>query len=141
MKKIKTANFLNKQAQQDPFLPPGTSERDIADNAPYSEEDPLVSTTNVSLERDWRDFYSWWVETNPDYPKDFPKEGLGYLTAQVRYVIKQNWDVGGQGENIVPEFNIMSLTDVSGRPLSDNTIMDNEEENIKQDIIESMEEI
>jgi len=35
----------------------------------------------------------------------------------------------------------MSLTDVSGRPLSDNTIMDNEEENIKQDIIESMEEI
>ena len=125
MKKIKTSNYLKKEAQinmpGDPFLAPGTTEKDITRRFEGEERESILKTEVIEIERDWDDFYIW-ANTPPEEQKH---SGIKPIYIEISYYIEDE------------EPNIIKITKIitsENEDISQYRLDSDEEDRIQEEI-------
>lgn len=136
MKKIKTDNYVKKQAQfgdlpGDPSLPPGITNNMIDEQ--FGDATDLIEKTakdTFELERNWDEYAAWY---RPERHEVLPSgSALIYVTARYK--------VEGVAPDLDIDLVVQSIVDGVGRDISQYEIHDQEAEEIKGQIRETVGE-
>lgn len=128
MKKIRTKGYI-KSAFADNY-PPG-----VTGNESYFQDSPEPelgkNTDTIPLKRDW-DAYGKWYNSVEEFPVKMPQIGISNIDVTVSYQYTSN-------QNVDVTIKVLGIKDSSGQDITQFGLTDVEEDNIKNEIANSIE--